>query len=240
MKKLLLLVSSLFLVFSCTSSTKLMSSWKRDGAATKNFKKLMVVGMFPNLQTRITLEEAVVRHLKAQGVHATIGYDLFPMAGKAEELLAMARDSAMVASMKNNVQRKIKENGVDGLMMISAFDIQKTEQYNEGASVTVVGPAYGYYPGYYGGNPYAYTGGYHDYYAYSAGTVHSQGYYTTSTSYYLQSNLFETNDDKLIYAVQTKTVDYTNLNTEADLFAGLLVKDMVEKQIMVVTPQTRK
>jgi hypothetical protein len=200
----------------------------------------MIVAMTPNLQTRVTIEEAVVRHLKSQGVHATIGYDLFPMAGKAKELLGMARDSAMVASMKNNVRKKIKDNGVDGLMIISAFDVQKTEQYHEDASLTVVAPAYGYYPGYYGGNPYAYTGSYYDYYAYTAGTVHSEGYYTTSTTYYIQSNLFETNDDKLIYAVQSKTVDYTNLNNEADLFATLLVKDMVEKQVMITTPPPAK
>ena len=165
----------LLVMLGCNPSSKVLSSWKRADEGTKDYKKLMVMAIFPNMQVRATVEEALVRHLADYGIKSTVSYDLFPLAGKQEEFFAMAKDTAIVNSIKKNMKRRIVENGVEGLFMISLFDVEKSKEYHED-QVVVSGPAYGYYPGYYGAHPGGYYGSYYDYYAYSVGTVHSEGY----------------------------------------------------------------
>ena len=233
LKQCTLALSILLIATACTSSSKLISSWKDPEVQSASYKKLMVFAIFPNMQTRVMAEDAMVNHLKSEGISAIPSYRDFPLGGMAKQFLSMAKDSAMVASIKKNIKQKIDNQEADGLIFISAFDVQKTKEYHQGSSLTIAGPAYGYYPGYYGNaQPYGYRGSYYDYYAYAVGTVYGPGYYTTSTTYYLQSNLFDVNKGNLIWAGQTKTVDYSDLEREADLLARILVDDIVEKQVI--------
>lgn len=220
-------------LFSCSPSTRLVSAWKNPETQSQEFKELMVMAMFPNTQVRVTIEDALVEKLKAQGVAAKPSYADFPLAGMTKQLMGMAKDTNIVNQIKNGFRQKIEKSGIDGLMFVNAFHIEKDKEYHPGSSLSVVAPAYGYYPSYYGNvYPSAYRGSYYDYYGYAVGTVYGQGYYTTTTTYFLQSNLFNVKTESLIWAGQTKTVDYKSLEVEAHVFADLLVKDMLQKEVV--------
>ena len=191
------------------------------------------MAIFPNMQVRATVEEAMVSQLANYGIKSTVSYDYFPLAARQDEILAMAKDTAIVRQVKENMRRRIVEKGIEGLFMISLFDTEKEQEYHQ-ENVTVVAPAYGYYPGYYGANPYNYYGSYYDYYAYNIGTVHTEGYYSTNTTYYVQTNLFDVPTDRLIYAVQGSTIDYHDISGEADDLGRKVVKDIVVKQVLAV------
>ena len=191
------------------------------------------------MHVRMTAENAMVKHLNARGIKAQVSYDDFPLAGQTKQLMGLAKDSAMVAQLKASFQQKIKDKGIDGLMIMNPFNVEKSKEYHPGTGLTVVGAAYGNYPGYYGNAwPPSYPGMYYDYYTYAVGTVYGSGYYTTSTTYYLQTNLFDVGNKGLIWAGQTKTVDYKDLDKEADVLAGLLIADLAERNIVTpnVTP----
>ena len=235
MNKITSLSLALILIsfIGCSPSTRLVSAWKNPELETQNFKELMVMAVFPNTQVRVNIEDALVKHLREQGVNAKPSYADFPLAGMTKQLMGMAKDTTLVNQMKDSFRKKVENNGTEGLMFVNAFHIEKEKEYHQGSSLTIAAPAYGYYPGYYGNvYPTTYRGSYYDYYGYAVGTVYGQGYYTTTTTYFLQSNLFNTQTEKLVWAGQTKTVDYTDLETEADIFATLLVNDMKEKQVI--------
>ena len=233
-KSLLAFAVSAVVLISCSSSSKLTSAWNDPELTSNTFEKLTVMAIFPNMQVRIISEDALVKHLAERGIKAQPSYRDFPLAGQAKQFLGLAKDTGMVKEMKASLQQKIKDKGIDGLMFVNPFDVQKNTEYHQGSSITIAGPAYGTYPGYYGNaSPLAYRGSYYDYYSYAVGTVYSPGYYTTSTTYYLQTNLFDVETDRLIWAAQTKTVDYKNLEKEADLLAHLLVTDLAERNIVV-------
>lgn len=225
--------------FGCSPSSKVLSSWKLPAEETKDYKKIMVMAIFPNMQVRATVEEAMVRQLANYGIKSTVSYDYFPLAARQDEILAMAKDTAVVRQVKENMRRRIIEKGVEGLFMISLFDVEKDQQYHE-ENVMVVGPAYGYYPSYYGATPVNYYGSYYDYYAYNVGTVHSEGYYTTNTTFYIQTNLFDVPSDRLIYAVQGSTVDYHDIEGEANDLGRKVVKDIAMREILAVPDSVKQ
>jgi hypothetical protein len=214
-----------------------MSSWGNPEASQKNFQKLTVLAIFPNMQTRVAAEDALVSHLEAKGIKAYPSYRDFPLAGQAKQLMELARDTNMVKMIKQSFKKKISDKGIDALMFVNAYDVQKTKEYHQGSSLTIAAPAYGYYPGYYGNAyPTSYRGSYYDYYAYAVGTVYGKGYYSTSTTYFLQTNLFETVSSTLLWAGQTKTVDYQDLDRESDLLAKLLIDDLANKSVLSANP----
>lgn len=226
--------SVVLILTACSPSTKLVSSWSESGHEPHKFQKLMVMAVFPNMETRAAAENAMVDALVAKGVRAMVTYDAFPLAGNAKDLMEMARDSAQMEELKQGFREKVKRKGADGLMIISVFDVEKTKEYHQGGPTLVVGaPTYGYYSSGYGtaaapfGQPT-----YYDYYGYNVAALHSQGHYTTSATYYLQNNLFDVNTEQLVYAGQTKTVDYKSLQKEAALLSDLMVNDLHEKKVL--------
>ncbi|AEV33375.1 hypothetical protein [Owenweeksia hongkongensis] len=237
MRIITIFIFTLLVATGCGPSSNLMSSWSGESEEAKKYHKLYVMAMFPNMETRVAVENAMVDALVAKGVRAMVSYDEFPMAGKAKELMGMARDSAMLESVKQSFKEKVIRKEADGIFMISAFDIQKTKEYHQGGpSITIAAPVYGNsypYPGYGGSSsPYAY-GSYYDYYAYNVATAHSEGYYTTSSTYYLQNNLFDVASEQLIYSSQSKTIDYKDLNDESAKLSGLIVEDITAKNVLV-------
>ncbi len=241
MKKSLLsnLAIFIFIAVSCSSSSSLTSAWSAPGIEAKDFQKLTVMAIFPDMQVRVMAEDALVNELAAKGIQAQPSYRVFPLAGQVKQLMGMARDSNVVKMIKNGIKQKILDQEIDGLIFLNAYNIEKTKEYHQGSSISIAAPAYGYYPGYYGNAyPSTYRGSYYDYYAYAVGTVYGKGYYSTSTSYYLQTNLFDTSTDELLWTGQTKTVDYKDLERESELLSKILITDLVSRSILKQTPVT--
>lgn len=240
--RVFLLLAGMLFITSCGSSSKLLTSWSSPQEEAKTYKKLLVMAVFPNMETRAAAENAMVEELNARGIRAKVTFDAFPMAGNTKELIGMARDSATLESLKQGFREKVKRKEADGLMIISAFDVQKTKEYHQGGpSLVVAGPAYGYYPNGYNSEaaPFG-RATYYDYYGYNVGAVQSKGYYTTSATYYLQTNLFDVESEQMIYSVQSKTVDYKDLQKETALLSQMVAHDMAEKNVLAFKDRPSK
>ena len=71
------------------------------------------------------------------------------------------------------------------------------------------------------------------------GTVHREGYYTTSKTFYIQTNLFDVASDRLIYAVQGSTVDYHDVTKEAHDLGKKVAKDIVQNRVLLAPDSVR-
>jgi hypothetical protein len=217
MKNPSLILSLLLLVFlSSCSSTSLLVSWNEKSSPPKNYRKMAVVVMAPDVSKRASVESAVADQLKAKGFNAHATFNTFPFAGKIGDL---GLDKETV---EEKIKQRINDNGFDGVLTIVLLDAKKEQRYVEGTSISLAAPVYQY--------PY------YGYYSYAYATVYDGGYYTTSTSYFLESNLYDVASGKLIWTAQTKTEDPSSIDKEAVNFSRIIVDDLLTKK--VITPES--
>jgi len=211
-------VLSLLIIVLLTgcSSTKLIGSLKVGEGEPKKYQKLGVVVLSPKMYNRSVIEMAVAGKLRSKGVGAIATFDIFPLAGKIGEI---KKDAGMDQdAVKKKVQQRVNDNKLDALLIITLLDKQKETQYVQGSGFTLSAPVYGYpYYGYYG-------------YAYS--TVYSPGYYTTSTKYFVESNLYDVATEKLLWTGQTKTQDPESIEKEAENYADIIVSEILAKKAL--------
>ena len=118
---------------------------------------------------------------------------------------------------KEAIEQILKLNKITGVIIVSLLDKEKETTYVQGSTA--------YYPGYYG-HPY------YGYYGYRYGAVYDPGYYSTTTSYFIECNAYRLSDEKLAYSAQTKAVDPSSLDKFAYDFARAIVKDLEAKGII--------
>ena len=111
------------------------------------------------------------------------------------------------------------------MLLVSLLDANKETRYV--SNVVTVGT-------YYDPTFPVYTQSYYDYYSYVYNTTYSSGYYTTETTYFLETNLYDIETEKLVWTAQTKTEDMTSVATEANVLAKILVKDIIEKKVILI------
>ena len=214
---------ALILFAGCGPSTKLTKSWSDKENTPQQFEKLGIAVLFPDQSNRYITERAVANQLKERGIKAMPTYDVFPFAGRFGEF---TKDKSPDAVRKVIVD-KINENNFDGFMIISLFDKSTTEHWVNDPTFMAGGP--GYY-----GTPYAMAGTYSNYYYYSMGTFYNPGRYVQNTTYLLECNLYDVKTEKLIWHAQSKSVNASSIEKEADKLADLIGRQLIMKNI--VTP----
>lgn len=228
---LLLLISILFI--GCGPSTKLVRSWANEEDTPKSYKKLAVVALLPSSSNRYLLERAVVSDLADDGIKAIPTYEIFPMAGRMDQLEELIKDKE---ELKKRVVQKVEENGIDALMIISVFNVEKEQRYVNDHNYTMGGVGY-YGSPYYGGTGYYGTsmmrGSYYNYYAYSVGTVYNDGYYVDDITYFLECNLYDVATEELLWTGRTKTVNMESVEEEVVYFSEVVIKEILKKKVIV-------
>ena len=234
-----IILSGLIIITSCSPTTKLVSSWSPEKAQEKKYNKVGVMVLTPNTPSRLTGEEELVKNFTKKKVNSVSTFDMFPLAGKLKETMDTSTASE---KMREEMKQKVKNAEIDAIMIVSLFDKVKEERYVQGSSVGV--GVSGYYPGgYYGNNyygnvmPYAgygYAGqGYAGYYGYSVGHLYDPGYYTEDVIYFIEFTLYDVKTEKLLWAGQTKTVNFSSAEKEIKKMASLVVNEIMLKKVLV-------
>lgn len=208
MKKLqaMMLFTGLLFVISC-SNTKVTSSWKDDKVNTSQYKKIMVLGIIRDKDRtlREQLENELVTNLKAQG------YD-------ASSALQEYGPKAFNKFSEEEIADKLKNSGYDAVLTTSLLDKSKDKHYTPG-NVSYQ-PAGVYY------NRFG------RYYTTVYDRVYTPGYYTTSTNFFLESNLYDTRTGDLVYSVQSKSFDAESPAKLSSDYAKTIIKDMKKNKVL--------
>ncbi len=204
-------------LFSGCKPTELVGSWKDPSSTTKDFKKIGVVTLSPNMNGRAVLETELAGALRAAGAPVIATFDIFPLAGRNELIEEMELTDEQV---KEHIRKRIEEFNFDAILVMAVLDVQKEERYHAatGSSISVGFPAYPAYN-------YGYTG----YYGYVYNTVYTPGYYETASTYFLESNLYDVATEQLIWTGQTRTKDPKSIDKEAAEIAKLITHELKTK-----------
>lgn len=194
------------ILLNACNSTRLVSSWKAPDGSLQQYHKILVVGLMgsKDRDIRENVENAMVAAFKAHGINA--GSAFAEYGPRAFENLN-----------ENAVLQKISAKGYDGTFTIALLDKAKQKRYNPG-SVS-------YFPQTYYSRFWGY---YHTIY----GRIYEPGYYTMTTNYLLEANLYNLTTSQLEYSAQTKSFDPANAHTLASDFSKTLLDDMIQKGIV--------
>jgi len=215
MRNLVITMAFLISISSC-KSTELIGSWKVEQAPTRNYSEIGIVVVTPNMSTRSIMESDLATVLATKGIKASPTFDIFPFVANRELF-----DENDTLSIRNYARERIDKFGFDAILLVALFDQRTESRYNQGSTFSFAVPAYQY--NYYGFYQYAYS------------TVHTPGYYSTKTLYFLESNLYDAGTEKLIWTAQTKTtVDVSDIHKDSRLFADIIAEEMLKKN--AVTP----
>lgn len=190
----------------CTS-TRITTSWKAPDVPPKNFQKIMVLGLIRDADRTIqeNMENHFVGDLKAIGIEGVSSLQAF--GPKALENLS-----------EQEAVAKMKTSGVDAVITIVLLDKEKERKY---------------YPGNFYYSPYGY---YHNrFWGYRTvlyRRIYEPGYYVTDTRYFWESNLYDMENQKLLYSAQTQSFDPSSSATLGHQYSQMIVKDMVKNGVL--------
>jgi hypothetical protein len=110
-----------------------------------------------------------------------------------------------------SIREKIKDDGFDGVVMMRLADVDKDIQYVQGSAYP--------YPAYYGR--------FWGYYWHAWNAFYDPGYYRTTKTYTVETNVYSLKrDNKLIWSGTTTTVNPSNVSRLMDASANAVYKEM--------------
>lgn len=210
MKKLLLIgIPLLALLFTSCSTSKITDSYTtQQGVNINNSKKVLVLGLFSdkNRRAKRVMEDQLAVDLQKFGYNAVAAsHEFGPTAFRG-----MSESGAL---------QQLQERGIEQVITITLVDKDEKKRY--------VPSTYGYTPGFWGYysyySPWAYRTMYHPY---------RPGYTETSTKYVFETNLYNVNNNQLLYSAQSQTVDASTIGNLANDYAKNILRDMRKKDLL--------
>jgi hypothetical protein len=201
---------------SCSSVTEVTGTWKKPGATSQKYNKIVVLGVSKDIVKRSTVENAVASNLKSYGINAVSGTNLI-----TDTFLDSDNDGKVDASVREKIVAELKAAGVDGAFVISLVDKKEEERYVPGTYS--YGPTYSPYAGYYGFNSYYYG---------AWNNAYSPGYYTKQTNYFFASNFYNVGTEQLVWSAQSETFNPQSMKDFAQSYAKSTVEEFVASGVV--------
>jgi hypothetical protein len=214
------------LLVGCTQTTTLQGTWKKEGEEPKKFEKLGVVVLSPKVQNKATIESDLAGALRTKGIKAIATFDIFPFAGSD----VIEKFERTEEETRAKIRERVNKFSLDGLLVVSLRNTESETRYRESTTVGVSAPVYGYGPAGYNYSGYGYNYDQFFYHTYTA--VYQKGYYETSKTYFIETNLFDVETEEMLWAGQTKTKDPSSLQKESQKFGQLIAEQLIIEEVV--------
>lgn len=196
---LILLIS----VISCSQQISVTGYWyNKELAAGKNYKKVYLVSLLNDVIRNATVETDLSLEAKKRNLEAAMN----------QENLSAGFVNKEIA--KDAILQKARELGCDLIITIAVLDVKSDNYYVPGQVNYVPGSSYGYY------NTFP------TYYDRTYNTYTTPGYYVNDRTYFIETNVYDANELKLLWSLQSQAYNPTNLKTVSALYAKEVFKKM--------------
>ena len=122
-------------------------------------------------------------------------------------------DKNISTKNENAIREKIKDDGFDGAVTMRLLDVDKEDVYSRG-NISM-------YPSYYRN--------FSGYYFRNWGYFSDPGYYSTTKTYTVETNVFSIKEDKIIWSGITKTTDPSGVTKMTDEIGKVVFNEMVKE-----------
>jgi hypothetical protein len=193
---------TIFLLLLSCSPTELKSTWKDKDYTGGNFKTIMIVGVSENLKNRKLFEDTFVKRLKSIGVEAVASYTITPPSKKLD---------------KETIKAAAQKTRVEAVLVTHLVGVEKKDVYVPPISH----PA-----------PYGRHYQFDNYLRSVVDYVHEPGYYTQQEYVKLESNLFETGTEKMIWSTTSETIEPRSLGEVIDSLCKAVIKSLRDHHLI--------
>jgi hypothetical protein len=190
---LLCALGALMGLSSCATQSRIETTWELPAYVGRPFSKLGLIAVMKDKSENKAFELAATTKFTAAGVDVAPGFSF------------LGTDSLMA---KDEMEKAVNGVGADGVLIFKLIAIDKTRSYVPPTDFLVAGAAYSdwwsdRFYGYYTPYPYHYWGYWYPAYQ----VVRTPGYWETSSTYQVQTVLYRTSDNKLVWTAMSGTYD---------------------------------
>lgn len=210
-----LMLFSMLLIAACGTSTYITGSYKAPGVTTVSYKKVCIAVLTANTVVKQKVESGLAQYFNSKGIATVKSIDVFP-----PDFHTSGNDKD-----KDTVLKIIRRAGCDGIFTIALEDKETDTHYVPGTASIYPSVRVAYY------------GAFGTYYRYGYNTFYSPGYYTTDKTYYLETNLYDVADEKLIWSAQSKTYNPSSLDSFLQDYEQAITKQVIKDGL--VAPQAK-
>ena len=205
----------LLLIDSCSSFTKITSTWTAENISPKQYNKVMVLGIVreADRNVRIQMENHLVSDLRDLGYNAISAYEQY--------------GPKMFQNMtEEQANEKVANDDVDAVLTIVLLDKEK-ERYYVPRSVIY--------------SPYiTYHGHMWGYYYSLYNRIDGPYYYGVETKYFWESNFYDLPESKLLFSVQTQSFESSSTASVAHEYGQKIIQAMTKNNVLKKQEKTIK
>jgi hypothetical protein len=209
--KILNILLILVLFNGCAPATYITGSWKSPAAPQKQYKSILVAALTNNVIAKSTLENEIAGAL-GKNIRILKSIEEFPPGINGTD------------SSKAVIMSKVKDKNVDAILTISIISKETESRYVPGARP--------YEP-----LGYIYYNDFWGYYSYWSPRFYDQGYYEQNKVYFIETNLYDIETEKLLWSAQSKTYSPDDLQPFAKEFANVIVAKLRSDKIIPDEPK---
>lgn len=189
------------LLISCGPATVITASWKSVDIPSQKYNSILVVALTSDIIAKVTVENEMAAALASM---------VSVLKGSVEIPPDIRNSDADKETIMNNVKNK----NIDAILTISLIDEETQSRYIPGGYSYNPIAGYNYYDNFWG------------YYSYWYPYSYSPGYYVQERIYFIETNLYDANSEKLIWSAQSRTYNPASLQHFSKEFADLIVATM--------------
>lgn len=204
--KILLILLTPLLIIGCGPSTVITATWKSPASATKKYNRIMVAALTSNTIAKETVENEIAMVLSNS---ATV----------LKSITEFPPDITNSDTNKVIILNKVKDTNVDAILTVSLINKETESRYIPGRSP-------------YDPLGYSYYNSFWGYYSYIYPFAYNQGYYIQERTYFIETNLYDVETEKLVWSAQSKTYNPEDLKTFSKEFANIIVSRLKKDGIL--------
>lgn len=174
---------------AATTRTHFETTWTDPGFDAGIVKKVLIIGLTENEAERRLFENNLQQQLRAAGINAIASLDGVTAAQEISQEV---------------FEKAFSGQGIDAVIVSRLVAIDQDTNYVEGRTTLI--PTTHYVPGRFIGQ-YAYYNNFYGYYRQSYREVQAPGYLKTTTIARVETNLYETQNNRMVWSAISKTFD---------------------------------
>jgi hypothetical protein len=198
------LLALVLLATAGCATTRLSAVWTDEAWRGGPFRKILVIGVSGNETSRRVFETEFSRQLRARGGEGVPAFSLDLPAGPVDKDAVMAR---------------VKPLGIDGVLVTRLVDRKTVATYYPPEQRIYVAPG-------------AYHRGWYPYWSSSYEYVTRPGYTVTEETVVVETNLYETASERLVWSALTETFVGADVGTLIRGFVETLTADLAARRLI--------
>ena len=196
-----------------TTTTKFSQSYRNPGYEETVFKNVLVIAVAQNQESRQAFEDALSSAIGSEGGTAQASIGVLPNEEQITE---------------DQLHAAIDAGGFDGVLLSRLVSVDKDSTYTPPKKYN--NPRTRYYPASPGWG-YGY-GGFYGFYGTTFAEVHEPGYFDTSTTLTLETNLYSVATNELVWTGRSETIDPESIEDARASVTQAVAKKLKEERLI--------